>query len=136
MKALPVLLALMLIPLAGCGGEEPSATDTDVLGSETGANMGETLKSLGTTYATQLEQQEANIETLRLTARTLQDRDLNRLLEKIDDKHVAARGVLEDIQNATVGNARAAESEMDSLMSEVDQLYDQAMDRVAQLQGG
>ncbi|MHC4218903.1 MAG: hypothetical protein ACYSU7_10670 [Planctomycetota bacterium] len=139
------LSALLLIPLAGCGQQEETGTpdaakDSGVmptdLGSQIGQAVNETASALAKNYASELDQQESQVKSLKTSAQTLADDKLNQLLSSLDAKLAAARGKLNDIQKADQGSAQALGTELKTLLGEAQKLYQQALDRVAQLKGG
>jgi hypothetical protein len=138
------LSSLLLVGLAGCGGEEepapPSTGGSSVLPADIGSNIGdavnETASALAKNYASELDKQESQIDSLKASSLTLADDKLNELIGALETKLDAARGKLNEIKSADQGSAQALGSELKSLMGEVQKLYQQAMDRVAELQKG
>ncbi|MHC4589263.1 MAG: hypothetical protein ACYTAQ_07965, partial [Planctomycetota bacterium] len=135
-----VLSAAMLLAAAGCGEKEPAppATGSGVLptdiGSKVGEAINETASAMAKNYAGELDKQESQIDSLKTSARTLADDRLNELIGAIEAKLDAARGKLDEIKTADQGSAQALGSELQSLMGELQTLYQQALDRVGELQ--
>jgi hypothetical protein len=137
--------ALLLIPLTGCGqqdetgspaaGKDSGVMPTD-LGSQLGQAVNETASALAKNYAAELEQQESQVKSLKTSAQTLADDKLNELLSALDAKLAAARNKLGDIQKADQGSAAALGNELKTLLGEAQKLYQQALDRIAQLKAG
>jgi chromosome segregation ATPase len=133
--------AFLLVPLAGCekqeaaspgAAAEPGVLPTD-MGSTIGEAVSETTDALAGTYASQLDQQESQVTSLKASAQTVADDKLNQLISAIDSKLAAARQKLDEIKNADQGSAQALGNELKSLMSELQKLYQQALERVAEL---
>jgi hypothetical protein len=141
LKSALVLSAAML--LAGCGGEEepaPPSAGGGVLPADIGSNIGdavnETASALAKEYATELDKQESQIDSLKASARTLADDKLNELINAIEAKLDTARGKLDEIKTADGGSAQALGNELSGLISELQTLYQEALDRVGELQKG
>jgi len=135
------LSSLLLVGLTGCGGEEePAPPSTGVLPADIGSKLGdtvnETASALAKNYASELDKQESQIDSLKASSRTLADDKLNELISAIETKLGAARGKLGEIKTADGGSAQALGNELSGLMSELQTLYQQALDRVGELKKG
>jgi hypothetical protein len=143
LKSTVILATFLVLATAGCGGEEPAAPgaagDTGILPSDMGAKMGEAIResadALAKEYAQQLDQQESQLKSLKASAQTLADDELNKLLGAIEKRLVAARDKLKELQNADEGSVQALGGELKSQMGVLQKLYEQALDRVGQLKG-
>jgi hypothetical protein len=128
--------------LAGCGGEEQPATQPAAgvlpadIGSQIGDAVNETASAMAKEYASELDKQQSQVDSLKASARTLADDKLNELINAIEAKLDTARGKLDEIKTAEGGSAQALGNELSGLMSELQTLYQQALDRVAELQKG
>ena len=92
------LSSLLLIGLAGCGGEEepaPPSADGSVLPADIGSTIGdtvnETASALAKNYASELDKQESQIDSLKASARTLADDKLNELISALETKLLERR---------------------------------------------
>ena len=135
------LSSLLLVGLAGCGGEEePAPASTGVLPADIGSKIGdaanEAASALAKNYASELDKQESQIDSLKASSRTLADDKLNELISAIETKLDAARGKLDEIKTADGRSAQALGNELSGLMSELQTLYGQALDRVGELKKG
>ncbi|MHC5007786.1 MAG: hypothetical protein ACYTGF_10565 [Planctomycetota bacterium] len=98
LKSALVLAAAVL--LAGCGGEEEPAPPSagGVLPADIGSTIGdtvnETASALAKNYASELDKQESQIDSLKASSLTLADDKLNELISAIETKLDAARGKL------------------------------------------
>jgi PBP1b-binding outer membrane lipoprotein LpoB len=156
MKTLRTILIVCLsaLLLAGCSKKEEAEPTTPAPGPQAGPTMGEeagsavgqmvegakekaqeALSDLKDEYTEQLQAHQSKIDALKATAKAFSDEKLDGLLESLDGKLAAAREKIGEMTSADEGAVEAMKTEMKDLMGEISKLYEQAMDRVKELQG-
>ncbi len=129
--------------MAGCGKQEAApgqagGADTGILPSELGSKVGEVAgqakDTVVSTLKSQLAQQQSQVESLTESAKSLGDEKLDQVVSTLKEKLNAAQGKLNEVTNAE-GSTTGLQNEFKTIMGDVQSLYQQAMQRMAELKG-
>lgn len=146
-----LVLAPVLV-LAGCGGEDSDGgygsaetgagtpSESGVVGSDFGSQLGgvvdQATADLAKNYSEQAKQQQSQLDTLKASARSYDDQQLDGAIEQIETVLNQLTGKVDEIKNADQGTAAALQKEIQKLMGQAGDLFQQAQTRLTQLQKG
>lgn len=147
-KHLCALSAAVLLTMGGCSQSDDAAPSggSAVLPSDASPAMQPPSKSGGQpaadtaiaerakAFMSELNQQQGQVETIAQNAKSLTDEKLNSLIDMLNEKLGAAKATLSELKSAPEGMVKDLEKEFEGLMAEVKNLYQQALDRLSELQ--
>ena len=139
------LVAITMMLLVGCSGSETESTN----GARTDANGG--LDSAMSSFSSdansisldiaakefqkQLDSQESQLSAAKASAKTFDDKPLNKLISDMEDKIAEARSMLGKLAKADSDSAATLQEELAGLMKELPALYDEIKTKIKVLGG-
>ena len=127
--------------LCGCGGEDGNGDaasgpgDVGSLQSAMTEAASKTIEAAKKEYEKQLETDQSKVDAAKVTAKTLSDEKLDKLIYRLDTLLANAHRKLENLSKVDEGTAKTLQGELAELMIEIPTLYDQAMARIDELNG-
>ena len=131
----------MTVFLCGCGGEDGNGDaasgpgDVGSLQSAMTEAASRTIEAAKKEYEKQLETDQSKVDAAKVTAKTLSDEQLDKLIYRLDTLLATARRKLANLSTADAGTAKVLQDELAELMSEISTLHGQAMARIEELSG-
>lgn len=146
------MAALVLLVATGCSKQEGAAGDAAAtgnlgkdapqggLGSDLGSKMSEASSAasqkLADSFSTQLQQQQTQVDSLTQSAKQYADPKLNGLLSQLDTDLKSATAKVAELKSAGADSAKAIQSDLQDMMSQITDLVDEAKGRLAELSKG
>ena len=135
--------AIRMMLLVGCSSDTESADDaTDANGGLDSAmsSFSSDANSISLDIAAkefqkQLDTQESQLSAAKASAKTFDDKPLNKLISDMEDKIAEARSMLGKLAKADSDSAADLQSELTSLMKELPALYDEIKTKIKVLGG-
>ena len=140
-----LVLAPALVP-AGCGSDGSAdagagtPSEMGAVGSDFGSQLGGVVDKakgdLAKNYSEQVKQQQSQLETLKASAKSYGDQQLDAAIQQVETVLNQLAGKVDDIKNADEGSAAALQKEIEKLVGQAGELFQQAQARLTQLQKG
>ena len=137
------LVAITMMLLVGCSSDTESADDaTDANGGLDSAmsSFSSDANSISLDIAAkefqkQLDSQESQLSAAKASAKTFDDKPLNKLISDMEDKIAEARSMLGKLAKADSDSAATLQEELAGLMKELPALYDEIKTKIKVLGG-
>ena len=132
------LVAITMMLLVGCSSDTESADDaTDANGGLDSAmsSFSSDANSISLDIAAkefqkQLDSQESQLSAAKASAKTFDDKPLNKLISDMEDKIAEARSMLGKLAKADSDSAATLQEELAGLMKELPALYDEIKTKI------